>query len=91
MLNCPRWFSAARVKVEFLSTASATREKNASICIGFPQVRYWSIPEIVDTSETRENAQRGVPCRSCAAIPNHPKKKPHRRNDEVLMGDACID
>ena len=35
----------------------------------------WSIPEIVDTSETRESAQGGVLDRSSDAIPNHPKEK----------------
>jgi len=49
----------------------------------------WSTPEMVDTSETHENAQGGMSYRSSAAIPNHPNKKPHRRNDEADLGYAC--
>ncbi len=36
----------------------------------------WSIPEIVDTSEKRENARGGVLCHNDDATPNSSKKKP---------------
>jgi len=40
------------------------------------ELKIWSIPEIVDTSEKRENARGGMLCHNDDALPNNSKKKP---------------
>ena len=37
---------------------------------------YWSIPEIMDTSEKGDNAPGGVSCHNDDVKPNNSKKKP---------------
>jgi len=61
---------------------TADANTSPTTCL-FSPLQGWGTPDSVAASETRENAQRGVPCRSSDAIPNHSKEKPHRRNDEA--------
>jgi len=75
-----KWVEMIGLDTSLYGTHSLRRTKATLIYRRTKNLRavqlLWFCPDIVDTSETRENVQGGVLDRSCAAIPNHSKKKP---------------